>query len=252
MTLSSPRPDRAAWLKGGEVHCNLAPIAPQYPRRIVLLGAPGVGKGTQAALLSARLGVCHLATGDMFCDAKKSTECDRTPTMILALEHMRAGALVPDAIVQNLIVERSRCLRCKGGFVLVGFPRTAAQAGALDKLLTSQEVRLDAILNYELPVETIIARLGGRRTCPACQSVFHVTGRPPKKTGHCDHCGFHLTQREDDRPECLRVRRLEYHRHAWPLVEFYRQKQILLNINASGSPEEVFERTLAALQQRQG
>ncbi len=244
-------PDRAAWLQGGEAHCDFAPNVQLYPRRLGLLGAPGVGKGTQARLLSSRLGVCHLATGELFRAAKKNSECDRTPTMIMALEHLRAGALVPDEIAQNLIVERSRCLRCKGGFVLDGFPRSAAQAVALDKLLTAQDVRLDAILHYELPVETLIARLNGRRHCPACQAVFHVVTRPPKRSEYCDFCNTGLVQRETERPEDARVRVLEYELNTIPLVDFYRMKNVLISINAEGSPEEVFERTLAALQNQQ-
>lgn len=251
MAVKPERPDRAAWLQGGEAHCNFAPSFQLYPRRLGLLGAPGVGKGTQARLLSNRLGVCHLATGELFRAAKKISECDRTPTMIMALEHLRAGALVPDEIVQNLIVERSRCLRCKAGFVLDGFPRSTAQAEALDKLLTAQDVRLDVILHYELPVETLIARLNGRRQCPACQSVFHVVTQPPKRAEYCDLCGSSLTRREDDRPECIRVRMLEYQQNTIPLVDFYRMKDLLISINAEGTAEEVFERTLAALQNQQ-
>ncbi len=252
MAYNTARPDRAAWLKGGEVHCDIAPDGPHHPRRMVLLGAPGVGKGTQADLLASRFGLCHLSTGDVFRDAKKGSECGRTPTMIFALEHMRVGELVPDEIILNLIVERSRCLRCKGGYVLDGFPRTAAQAEALDKLMTSQDVRLDTVLNYELPVQTLLLRLGGRRTCPACQAVFHIATHPPKKSDCCDRCGTRLVQREDDYPECIRVRLKAYRRTSGPLVVFYRKKGILISINAEGSSEEVFERTLLALQKRQG
>jgi adenylate kinase len=251
MAAKPDRPDRAAWLHGGEAHCNVAPAAPLYPRRLGLLGAPGVGKNTQARLLSSRLGVCHLATGELFRAAGKISECDRTPTMTIALEHLRAGALVPDEIIQNLIVERSRCLRCKGGFVLEDFPRSAAQAEALDKLLTAQDVRLDSMLHYELSVETLIARLNGRRHCPACQAVFHVATRPPRRAEYCDFCGTGLVQREADRLADARVRVLAGQLSIVPLVDFYRMKGILISINAAGTAEEVFERTLAALQNHQ-
>jgi adenylate kinase len=251
MTFSHAKPDRAAWLKGGEAHCHVAPDAPARPRRLVLLGAPGVGKGTQAELLGARLGACHLSIGDVFRNAKTLGECDRTPTMIIALEHLRCGQLVPDEIVLGLVVERSRCLRCKGGFLLDGFPRTIGQAVALDKLLASQDIRLDAVLSYDLPLEKIVARLSGRRTCAVCKAVFHLDVRPPKSAGICDHCGSGLHQREDDRPESIRVRMLAYEQSTAPLTDFYQRKGILFSILADGSPEEIFEHTLLALQKQQ-
>jgi adenylate kinase len=251
MTFSHAKPDRAAWLKGGEAHCNVAPDAPARPRRFVLLGAPGVGKGTQAELLAARLGACHLSTGDVFRSAKTLRECDRTPAMTNALEYMRRGDLVPDEIVLGLVAERSRCLHCRGGFLLDGFPRTAAQAETLDKLLVSQDVRLDAVLSYDLPLEKIVARLSGRRTCAVCKAVFHIDARPPKSAGICDHCGSGLHQREDDRPESIRVRMQAYEQNTAPLINFYRRKGILFSILAEGSPEEIFQRTLLALQKQQ-
>jgi adenylate kinase len=251
MNFSYAKPDRAAWLKGGGAQCDVAPDAPGRLRRVVLLGAPGVGKGTQAGLLAERLGACHLSTGDVFRNAKTSGECDRTPSMSGALEYMRRGDLVPDEIVLGLVVERSRCLRCKGGFLLDGFPRTVAQAEALDKLLLSQDVRLDAVLSYDLPLETIIARLSGRRTCAVCKAVYHLDARPPKSTGICDQCGSGLHQREDDRPESIRVRMQAYEQNTVPLIDFYQRKSILLSILAEGSPEEIFQRTLLALQKQQ-
>jgi adenylate kinase len=251
MKFSHAKPDRAAWLKGGDAHCNVAADASARPRRFVLLGAPGVGKGTQAEMLAQRLGTCHLSTGDVFRNAKNLGECDRTPTMTNALEHMRRGDLVPDEIVLGLVVERSRCLRCKGGFLLDGFPRTITQAEALDKLLSSQDIRLDAVLSYDLPLEKIVARLSGRRTCPACKAVFHIDARPPKTAGKCDRCGAALQQREDDRPESIRVRMQAYEQNTAPLADYYRRKELLLSILAEGSPEEIFQRTLTALQSQQ-
>ena len=249
MTFDPTKPDRAAWLKGGEVHCNVSPTIPAHPRRLVLLGAPGVGKGTQAELISRRLGTCHLSTGDVFRDAKKSKDCEPSPAMHRALEFMRRGELVPDEIILNLIVERSRCLRCKGGFLLDGFPRTAAQAEVLDRLMTTNDIKLDAVINYDLPIETIVARLSGRRVCVGCNAVFHVSQRPPKKADICDQCGGRLIQREDDKPECVRVRMEKYLEQTAPLFNFYKPKGVLISINAEGSPEEIFERTITALQQ---
>jgi adenylate kinase len=202
-------------------------------------------------MLCAKLGACHLSTGDVFRAAKalKSDEC--TPALTVALECMRRGELVPDETVLDLVGERLKCLRCKGGFLLDGFPRTVRQAEALERLLESQRVHLDAVLSYDLPLEQIVARLSGRRTCAKCKAVFHVTARPPKSEGICDHCGSELYQREDDRPESIRVRMAAYETSTAPLADFYRQRQLLLSIRAEGSPEAIFERTLESLNQFQ-
>ena len=127
---------------------------------MVLLGAPGVGKGTQAELLNETFGACHLSTGDIFRAAKSMAQCDRSRTLTLALEYMERGELVPDEMVLDLVAERVRCLRCKGGFLLDGFPRTVTQAEALEKLLAEQKVNLDGVLSYEMPIEEIITQIG--------------------------------------------------------------------------------------------
>jgi adenylate kinase len=217
------------------------------PHRLVLLGAPGVGKGTQAELLCANLGACHLSTGDIFRAAKALDPSERTPALTAALEHMRRGELVPDETVLALVTERVSCLRCEGGFLLDGFPRTVAQAEALETLLAREKLKLDAVLSYELPLEQIVSRLSGRRTCPGCKSVFHIEARPPKVAGICDHCGGKLYQREDDRPESIRVRMEAYERSTAPLADFYRRRHPLLSISAEGSPEDIFKRTMDAL-----
>jgi len=242
--------DRAAWLKGGETCCSVVPPKQELPHRLVLLGAPGVGKGTQAELLSERLGACHLSTGDIFRALKTVDACERTPTMARALDHMVRGELVPDEIVLGLVAERSGCLRCRGGFLLDGFPRTVAQAEALDKILLSQNVALEAVLNYSLPLDKIVARLSGRRTCSICKAVFHLETRPPKAAGICDHCGAPLYQREDDRPESIRVRMAAYERSTSPLTDFYGRKGLLVSVSAEGTPEEIFRRSLGGLENR--
>ncbi len=242
-----PKRDRRKWLRGGMARCELPPKRQPRPARLVLLGAPGVGKGTQADLLCARLGACHLSTGDIFRGAKALAAGARTPALTTALEHMRRGELVPDETVLALVSERADCLRCPGGFLLDGFPRTVAQAEALEELLSRQKVGLGAVLSYELPLEKVVARLSGRRTCPNCKAVFHVEARPPKLEGVCDHCGAKLYQREDDRPESIRVRMEAYEKSTAPLAEFYRRRNLLMAIPAEGTPEEIFERTLAAL-----
>ena len=241
--------DRTLWLRGGTGRCRV-PAQPQpKPFRLVLLGAPGIGKGTQAQMLSERLGACHLSTGDVFRAAKELDICERTPALSAALEYMRSGELVPDETVLALIAERMRCLRCRGGFLLDGFPRTVAQAVALERLLTEQNVQLDAVLSYELPLKQVVDRLSGRRTCANCKAVFHVEERPPKIEGICDHCGGKLYQREDDRVEALRVRMAAYEASTAPLAEFYRRRHLLVSIAADGAPQTIFERTCRALNQ---
>jgi adenylate kinase len=244
--MSIPR-DRAAWLKGGEVQCNTQPPVMPNARRLVLLGAPGVGKGTQAELLSSRLGACQLSTGDVFRAAKTLNPCELSPSMTQALDYMKKGELVPDVTVLNMIRERGRCLRCGGGFLLDGFPRTVAQAEALDRIFLEERIRLDAVVNYDLPIEQIVSRISGRRTCSKCKAVYHIETRPARRPGICDHCGSNLLQREDDRPEAVRVRMEAYEQSTAPLASYYSMQGILLLISADGSPAEIFERTMKAL-----
>lgn len=244
----SGQPDRAAWFEGGDAHCDQPPAAKERPFRLVLLGPPGVGKGTQAELLCKALGTCHLSTGDVFRAAQCQTE--HSPALRSALDAMRRGELVSDGLVVSMVSERSGCLSCGGGFLLDGFPRTAAQAEALDELLDQQGVRLDAVLSYELPLPEIVDRLSGRRTCSRCKAVFHVTARPPHKEGVCDLCGGELIQREDDRPESIRVRMQAYEESTRPLAEYYQETGRLLAIQAEGTPEAILERSLASLQAR--
>lgn len=242
--------DRAAWLKGGEVRCNVAAQPRLQPLRLVLLGPPGVGKGTQAELLSQRFGACQLSTGDVFRSSKSVDRCECSPALARALKHMDAGELVPDDTVLSLVAERAGCLRCCGGFLLDGFPRTVAQAEALAGILKQNKVELEAVLSYELPLEKIIARLSGRRTCSKCKKIYHLEARPPKQAGVCDDCGLVLFQREDDRPESIRVRMEAYQRSTLPLVEFYRRAGLLLPIVAEDTPDMTFRHTVAALEAR--
>jgi adenylate kinase len=214
---------------------------------LVLLGAPGVGKGTQAELLAEHLGACQLSTGDVFRAAKSKDPCERTPALNAAFEYMKRGELVPDETVLGIVRERSQCLRCGGGFLLDGFPRTVAQAEALEGLLREQDITLDAVVSYDLPIERIVSRLGGRRTCEKCKAVFHIETIRPKVDGVCDHCGGKLIQREDDRPESIRVRMEAYERSTLPLAEYYRKKGLLRSVSAEGRPEEIFQRTLKEL-----
>lgn len=244
-TASKDKPDRAAWLKGGGAVCSAPPRTPAGKTlRLVLLGAPGAGKGTQAELLSDRLGCCHLSTGDVFRAARDLNPEERTPALNEAFQYMRRGELVPDQTVLAMVAERLRCLHCRGGFLLDGFPRTVIQAEALERILRKEGIRLTAVLNYQLPVEEIIARLGGRRTCTECKAAFHVTALPPRVEGVCDHCGGKLFQREDDRPESIRVRLEAYEKSTRPLIDFYKRRGLLITIAAAGTPEETYRRTL--------
>ncbi len=245
--MSTKVQDRAAWLKGGEAHCSVTPRQRKHPWRLVLLGAPGVGKGTQAELLSERLGACHLSTGDVFRAAKCLGEGERSPALENALGQMKRGELVTDETVLAMVNERVRCLRCRGGFVLDGFPRTVAQAQAFEQSLRIENLQLDAVLDYELPIEEIVSRLGGRRTCAGCKAVYHIKWKQPRVEGKCDHCGGELVLREDDRPEAIRVRMKAYEESTRPLIDYYEQRGLLVKIAAEGTPEEICGNSVTAL-----
>ena len=247
---SSHLNDRAAWLQGSSAECAEVPEPLERPWRLVLLGAPGVGKGTQADLLTQHTGACHLSTGDLFRQAKTGDARRQSLAMNAALNLMRQGALVPDSIMWEMIRERTRCLACRGGFVLDGFPRTLAQAHVLMAMLESERLTLDAVVNYELPVEEVIARLSGRRTCEKCRAIFHLTAHPPLVEGVCDHCKSPLFQREDDRPEAITVRLEAYENSTTPLFQFYRKLGLLVTVAATGSPELICERTVTKLRER--
>jgi adenylate kinase len=159
---------------------------------------------------------------------------------------MARGELVPDGTVVALVCERVRCLRCPCGFLLDGFPRTVVQAQAFERLLKAEDLPLTAVINYELPIDKIVERLAGRRVCSSCKGVFHVADKLPSPET-CPHCGGKLIQREDDRPEAIRVRMEAYHRSTQPLIEYYRQRDLLLTISAEGTAPEILQRTVDAL-----
>jgi adenylate kinase len=196
-------------------------------------------------LLYQALGSCHLSTGDLF----RSAHCRFGPSPVLktALEAMWRGELVPDELVVSMVRERAGCLRCRGGFLLDGFPRTVTQAVALDVMLEEQGVTLDAALSYELPLGEIVSRLGGRRTCESCRKVYHLSANPPRKRSQCDRCGGRLIRREDDRPTSIRVRMRAYEESTRPLLDYYQARGKLLRIPARGTPGEILESSLNAL-----
>lgn len=244
-----PPHDRTAWLKGADHRCLMPPRRPEgRVWRIILLGAPAIGKGTQAAMLGERLGACHLSTGDVFHNAKCAKESDLSPAMQNALECLKRGETVPDETVLNLVGERLHCLQCSGGFMLDGFPRTVAQAKALDQLLDSHEIHLSGVFNYTLSVEKLVIRTSGRRTCTHCHAAYHITDKPSKTADECDLCGGKLFQREDDRPEAVKIRLEAYEKSSRPLLDYYRQRGVLINIPADGTPEEIYHRTILATQ----
>ncbi len=243
----NPNGNRAAWIQGPSGQCDKSSVASAVRHRLVLLGAPGVGKGTQAELLNQRLGVCHLSTGDVFRAAGNKPECDLSPAMQAAVSYMRRGELVPDSTVWEMVKERKGCLRCGGGFILDGFPRTIGQAERLKQLMEEEGITLSAVINYDLPLSEIVARLSGRRTCEKCKAVYHIVARPPRVQGCCDHCDGKLFQREDDRPESIKVRLDAYRQSTAPLITFYQRMGLLVQVPADGSAAEVFERTISQL-----
>lgn len=214
------------------------------------IGSAGSRQGYAGRPIDRRLGACHLSTGDVLRAAGRRGDCEQSPAMKEALGYMRRGALVPDSTVWEMVRERAGCLRCRGGFILDGFPRTLGQAESLKQLLDSEKLALTAVVNYELSTSEIVSRLGGRRTCEKCKAVFHVTERPPKVAGRCDHCDGTLFLREDDRLESVQVRLEAYDRSTAPLIEFYQKAGLLLRLAATDAPGEILEITLTDLKSR--
>lgn len=242
----NPTHDRTAWLQGGDARCVQPPTRVQRAWRLVLLGPPGSGKGTQASLLGHALGACPLSTGDVF-RAARTTPAPAGSAMAEAQACLCRGQLVADETMFTLLAERSRCLKCCGGFLLDGFPRTLAQAVELDSLLAQHSVRLDAVINYTLPAELLVSRLSGRRVCPTCHATYHVTHRPPREIARCDHCQDALVIRPDDHLDAIRSRLAVYAAEMEPVLALYRGRGCLLTIDAAGDAPAVLARTLDAL-----
>jgi adenylate kinase len=206
---------------------------------LILLGPPGAGKGTQAKLLVAELGIPHISTGDMFRDhIARNTELGQKVKAITA-----AGQLVTDEVTNALVKDRLSRADVAPGFILDGYPRTVPQAEYLDGLLRSLGRKLDRVVSYEVAEEMVVERISGRRSCPKCGAVYHVTQNPPKKTGICDKEGAELVQRPDDKPENVRVRLAEYGTKTEPLKRYYREKGALSEVDGVGTTEGILAAT---------
>jgi adenylate kinase len=191
--------------------------------KVVLLGSPGVGKGTYASFIKEKYKILHISTGDLFREALKNG----TPLGLKAKGYMEKGELVPDELTVQILSERIKKPDCKKGFMLDGFPRTIAQAEALEKI-----AKIDVVINFFASDQVIMQRLGGRIICRKCGEIFNLVNRKPKKTGICDKCGGELYQRADEKPEIIKQRLDIYHKQTRPLEEYYKKKGILKNIRA--------------------
>jgi adenylate kinase len=211
--------------------------------RLVFLGAPGVGKGTQAELVAAELAIPKISTGDLL----RTGVAQQTSLGLEAQQYMTRGELVPDNVVIGLVAEKIASSECEKGFILDGFPRTILQADALSGILQEQEVTLDRVVYFVIPREEVVKRLSGRRSCSACSAVYHVDYVPPKQEGRCDECGAALVQRSDDKRETVESRLVVYEEQTAPLIDYYREKHVLAELNGTGSVEEVQERLSALL-----
>lgn len=211
--------------------------------RLIMLGAPGAGKGTQAANLAKELNIPHISTGDIFrANIKNGTELGKK-----AKSYMDAGKLVPDELVCDLVAERIAKDDCKEGYILDGFPRTIPQAEALDKAVLALGTKIDYAVNIDVPDEAIITRMGGRRACLNCGATYHVQYNPPKKEGICDTCGHPLVLRDDDKPETVQTRLNVYHEQTQPLIDYYEKKNILVTVDGTQSMDKVFSDILKAV-----
>lgn len=213
--------------------------------RLVLLGPPGVGKGTQAARLGLRFGVPHVSTGEMFREALSQ----KTPLGMEAQKYMDAGKLVPDDITIGLVRERLSRPGVSSGFILDGFPRNLVQARALEDVLRDLGADLDAAVSIEAGTETLVRRLSGRRQCKRCGAVYHVEFNPPSEPGRCPKCGGELYQRDDDREETVRERLRVYMAETEPVTEFYRQKGLLVSVDGERDIDEVTQSIISALKE---
>jgi adenylate kinase len=212
---------------------------------LILLGPPGAGKGTQAQMIVERYHIPQISTGDILRTAVK----EGTPLGMKAKVFMDQGQLVPDEVVIGIIEERLKELDCHSGFILDGFPRTLAQAEALQSILNKIGKSIDHAISIKVDPEELVRRLTGRRTCKNCGAMFHLLFHPPKKEGMCDRCGGTLYQREDDKEETIRTRLKEYQKQTAPLIQYYKLKNHLRPIQGVGEKDQIFEQIVRLLDQ---
>ena len=211
--------------------------------RVVFLGAPGVGKGTQADRVAAQFKIAKISTGDLLREAVRI----QTPLGREAKQYMDQGRLVPDSVVIGLVRDKLDEASCANGFVLDGFPRTVPQAEELEQVLRATQRPLNRVVTFKVPREVVIKRLSGRRSCPKCQATFHVEFAPSQKGALCDRCGETLVQRSDDKPEAIETRLKVYEEQTAPLIQYYANKRLLSELDASGSVDAVFEALFGVL-----
>ena len=211
--------------------------------KIIMLGAPGAGKGTQAKMIASKYGIPHISTGDIFrANIKNGTELGNK-----ANTYMDKGELVPDELVVDLIMDRFKADDCVKGYVLDGFPRTIPQAEALDKALAANGEKVDYAINVDVPDENIVNRMSGRRACVNCGATYHIVFNAPKTEDKCDHCGADLILRDDDKPETVLNRLDVYHKQTQPLIDYYDKAGIVKNIDGTQDMDKVFADITAIL-----
>ncbi len=205
--------------------------------KIIMLGAPGAGKGTQAKKIAAKYGIPHISTGDIFrANIKNGTELGKK-----AKTYMDQGMLVPDELTVDLVTDRIQKEDCKNGYILDGFPRTIPQAEALDRALEDMNEKMDYAINVEVPDENIVTRMSGRRACVNCGATYHIVHAPTKVENICDVCGGELILRDDDKPETVEKRLVVYHDQTRPLIDYYHEKGILVTVDGTVALDEVFK-----------
>ncbi len=211
--------------------------------KIIMLGAPGAGKGTQAIKIADKYGIPHISTGDLFrSNIGNNTELGRE-----AKQYMDAGKLVPDELTVRMLFDRVSNEDCKNGYVLDGFPRTIAQAEVLEEEVGKRDDRIDFVINVDVPDDHIIRRMSGRRACPKCGATYHIEHVPPKKEGICDSCGEQLILRNDDAPETVQKRLDVYHEQTQPLIDFYDKRKILRTVDGTKDLQDVFQEIVKIL-----
>ena len=205
--------------------------------KIIMLGAPGAGKGTQAKMIAEKFGIPHVSTGDIFrANIKEGTELGRD-----AKKYMDQGLLVPDELTVKILLDRVAKEDCAGGYVLDGFPRTIPQAEVLDAALDKLNEKIDYAVNVDVPDENIVKRMSGRRACLKCGATFHVEHIPPKQEGICDSCGGELVLRDDDKQETVQNRLKVYHDQTQPLIDYYTKKGVLKSVDGTVEMQKVFQ-----------